>query len=82
VEAESIRPEAAEETPATGYGLKWNVGEYWWNEFFVLVALDVLVGLTSNYAADGGGVVDDGGGGCGAEAVDGGYGENEGENEC
>lgn len=42
-----------------------------------MVALDVLVGLTGNYAADGGGVIDDGCGGGGAEAVDGGYGENE-----
>jgi hypothetical protein len=46
-----------------------------------LVALDVLVGLTGDYAADGGGVVGYGGCGGDAEAVYGSYGENDSEDD-
>lgn len=81
VKTESIGTKSAEEVPATGDGLKGNVGKDRWNEFSGLVALDVLVGFTGDYAADGGCGVGDGGGGGGAKAVDSGYGENDGEGE-
>lgn len=81
MEAETIRTEAAEEAPSTGDGLERNVGEEYWNEIPVLVALDVFVRLPGDYAADGGGVGGDGGCGAGAEGVGGGYGETNGEDE-
>ena len=84
MEAEAAGTEAAEESPATGYCLKGNVGKHWCNNSMVLillVTLDEVFGVAGDDGADGGGGVGDGGGGGGAEGVGGGYDEDYGEGE-
>ena len=82
MEAAAAGAEAAEEAPAAGDGVEGGVGEGERNDAAAVAgALDAVLGLPSDDAAHGGGAVGDGGGGSGAQAVDGGYGENDKEGE-